>query len=76
MAKKSSEPEPIEIRTDGILPVEIVKEIGAHPRTGKLLTLYKSKQGLFLKKGMRRIYLPSSVVAESLTPEAASEYLK
>ena len=30
--------------------VEIVKEIGKHPRTGKNLVLYKSKQGLFLKK--------------------------
>jgi DNA topoisomerase-1 len=56
--------------------VEIVKEIGAHPRTGKLLTLYKSKQGLFLKKGLRRIYLPSSVSADSLTPAEAAEYLK
>jgi len=56
--------------------VEIVKEIGAHPRTGKILTLYKSKQGLFLKKGLRRIYLPDSVSAGSLTPVEAAEYLK
>ena len=38
--------------------VEMVKEIGKHPRTGKNLVLYKSKQGFFLKKGLRRIYLP------------------
>ena len=56
--------------------VELVKEIGAHPRTGKMLSLYKSKQGLFLKKGLRRIYLPASVSAESLTPTEAAEYLK
>jgi len=56
--------------------VEIVKEIGAHPHTGKMLALYKSKQGLFLKKGLRRIYLPASVSSDSLTPATATEYLK
>lgn len=55
--------------------VEIVKEIGKHPKTGKALTLYKSKQGLFLKKGLRRIYLPESVKPDELTPEEAASYL-
>ena len=56
--------------------VEMVKEIGKHPRTGKNLILYKSKQGLFLKKGLRRIYLPDSVDPSFLTPAEAAEYLK
>ena len=56
--------------------VEIIKEIGKHPRTGKLLILYKSKQGLFLKKGLRRIYLPDAVTPDSLTPVEAAEYLR
>ncbi len=56
--------------------VDIVKEIGKHPRTGKSLVLYKSKQGLFLKKGLRRIYLPDSIKSDSLTPIEAAEYLK
>ncbi|MFA6278691.1 MAG: type I DNA topoisomerase [Candidatus Paceibacterota bacterium] len=56
--------------------VEIVKEIGKHPRTGKSLVLYKSKQGLFLKKGLRRIYLPDSVTPDSLSPAEAADYLK
>mgnify|MGYP001605912049 CR=1 FL=1 len=56
--------------------VEIVKEIGKHPRTGKNLVLYKSKQGLFLKKGLRRIYLPEATSPDSLTPAEAAEYLK
>jgi len=56
--------------------VEIIKEIGKHPRTGKSLTLYKSKQGLFLKKGLRRIYLPDTISPDSLTPAEAAEYLK
>ncbi|MCR4276162.1 MAG: type I DNA topoisomerase [Candidatus Parcubacteria bacterium] len=56
--------------------VEIVKEIGKHPRTGKNLVLYKSKQGFFLKKGLRRIYLPSATSPDTLTPLEAAEYLK
>ncbi|MBI4088719.1 type I DNA topoisomerase [Candidatus Kaiserbacteria bacterium] len=56
--------------------VEIVREIGKHPRTGKSLVLYKSKQGIFLKKGLRRIYLPDTVSPDSLTPASAAEYLK
>jgi DNA topoisomerase-1 len=56
--------------------VEIVKEIGKHPRTGKNLVLYKSKQGLFLKKGLRRIYLPEATKPDSFTPDEAAEYLK
>ena len=55
--------------------VEIVKEIGKHPRTGKSIVLYKSKQGLFLKKGLRRIYLPDSVNPDAITPAEAAEYL-
>ena len=56
--------------------VEIVKEIGKHPRTGKSLVLYKSKQGFFLKKGLRRIYLPDTVSPDTLSVDEASEYLK
>jgi DNA topoisomerase-1 len=56
--------------------VDIVREIGKHPKTGKTLTLYKSKQGNFLKKGLRRIYLPESEDSQALTPEMAAEYLK
>jgi DNA topoisomerase-1 len=54
----------------------IVREIGKHPKTGKALTLYKSKQGLFLKKGLRRIYLPDTVKEDDFSPEEAAEYLK
>ncbi|HRH55440.1 MAG TPA: type I DNA topoisomerase [Candidatus Paceibacterota bacterium] len=56
--------------------VDIVREVGKHPKTGKNIVLYKSKAGLFLKKGLRRIYLPESQDAEALTPLEAAEYLK
>lgn len=55
--------------------VDVVRDIGKHPKTGKMLTLYKSKQGLFLKKGLRRIYLPENQDPEALTPEEAAAYL-
>ncbi len=56
--------------------VEIVREVGQHPKTKRNITLYKSKQGLFLKKGMKRIYLASGTNPEEITPEVAAEYLK
>ncbi|KND51824.1 MAG: DNA topoisomerase I [Parcubacteria bacterium C7867-001] len=56
--------------------VTIIREIGKHPKSGKMLTLYKSKQGLFLKKGLRRIYLPEGTEPESVTPDEAADYLK
>ena len=55
--------------------VEIAREVGRHPKTGKVITLYKSKQGLFLKKGLRRIYLPESTDPATLTLEQTTEYL-
>ena len=55
--------------------VEVVEEVGKHPKTGKMITLYKSKQGMFLKKGLRRIYLPEGVKAGELTPLEAADYL-
>ncbi len=56
--------------------VESMTELGKHPRTGKAVILYKSKQGYFLKKGLRRIYLPESVSPDSLSAAEALEYLK
>jgi DNA topoisomerase I len=56
--------------------VDLIRDIGKHPKTGKMLTLYKSKQGYFLKKGLRRIYLPESEKPDELSPEMAAEYLK
>ncbi len=56
--------------------VEIAKDLGPHPKTGKALTLYKSKQGYFVKKGLRRIYLPSTTNIETLTATEVAELLK
>lgn len=55
--------------------VDIVRELGKHPKTGKALVLYKSKSGYFLKKGLRRIFLPESIDANTLSVEEAATYL-
>lgn len=55
---------------------EIVKDLGKHPKTKKSIVLYKSKSGLFLKKGLRRIYLPDSTDPEKFTLEDAVEIVK
>lgn len=55
---------------------EIVKELGKHPKTKKPIVLYKSKSGLFLKKGLKRIYLPDNTDIEKMTVETATDILK
>ncbi len=52
----------------------IVREVGKHPKTGKMITLFKSKQGFFLKKGLRRVIIPDTD-AETLTPHTAAAFL-
>jgi DNA topoisomerase-1 len=56
--------------------VDKAYEIGKHPKTGRALTLYQAKQGLFLKKGLRRIHLPEGTNPETFTASDAAEYLK
>lgn len=55
--------------------IETVRAIGPHPRTKKPIVLYKSKRGLFLKKGFKHI-LVTDAEAEKLTPESAADMLK
>jgi len=55
---------------------EIIKVIGKHPKTRKEYVLYKSKSGFFLKKGLKRIYLPDNTKPDKLTLEAVIEMLK
>jgi DNA topoisomerase-1 len=56
--------------------VERVCVIGKHPKTGKNIEILKSKSGIFLKKGLKRIYLPDSTAPDKLTVEEALEIIK
>lgn len=46
---------------------ELVRELGKHPKTGKDLRILKSKSGMFIQKGMKRIYLPDNADVMNMT---------
>lgn len=54
----------------------LVKEVGVHPKTRKLINVYESKSGRYLRKGFKRINLPDDLNLDSFTVEDAVEYLK
>ena len=54
----------------------LVKELGVHPRTRKLVNVYESKSGKYLRKGFKRINIPDSVDMKKFTLEDAVELLK
>ncbi|MDH5442529.1 MAG: type I DNA topoisomerase [Candidatus Nomurabacteria bacterium] len=49
--------------------VEVVRVVGKHPKTGKVLQIVKSKSGMFVFKGMKRLYFPDNTDAEKVTVE-------
>lgn len=55
---------------------KIVKEIGLHPRTKKMIRLYESKSGMYFKKGFKRISIPKDTDIDALTVQEAVEMLK
>lgn len=55
---------------------KLLKELGVHPRTRKLVNVYESKSGRYLKKGWGRISIPDNVKTEDVTLELAVELLK
>lgn len=56
--------------------VEIVKELGEHPRTKNKVVVYKSKSGLHLKRGLKNIYLPEDVNLDKFELKDALDLLK
>lgn len=50
---------------------KIVKELGVHPKTKKLVYVYESKSGRYLRKGFKRIMLPDSTKLEKFELEDA-----
>jgi DNA topoisomerase-1 len=55
---------------------KLVKELGVHPKTRKLINVYESKSGQYLRKGFKRISLPPNAKLEKFTLEDAVELLK
>lgn len=54
----------------------LVKELGIHPKTRKMVNVYESKSGKYLRKGFKRINIPDSVKMDTFTIEDAVELLK
>jgi DNA topoisomerase-1 len=55
---------------------KLVKEVGIHPKTRKLINVYESKSGRYLRKGFKRINLPDDLDLKKFTVEDAVEWLK
>jgi DNA topoisomerase-1 len=55
---------------------KLLVELGVHPKTKKLVNVYESKSGRYLKKGFKRIGIPERIATEDITLEVAMELLK
>ncbi len=54
----------------------LLKELGVNPKTKKMINVFESKSGRYLKKGFKRIGIPDNIKTEDLTLEVAIELLK
>lgn len=55
---------------------KLVKELGVHPTTKKMVNVYESKSGKYLRKGFKRISIPDNVNMATFTIDDAVELLK
>jgi DNA topoisomerase-1 len=55
---------------------KLIKELGLNPVTRKMVNVFESKSGRYLKKGFKRISIPDEVSTDDLTVEVAIELLK
>ncbi len=54
----------------------MIKELGLNPKTKKLVNVFESKSGRYLKKGFKRIGIPDNIKTEDITLEVALDLLK
>lgn len=55
---------------------KLIAELGIHPKTRKLINVFESKSGRYLKKGFKRIGIPDNVKTENITLDLAVDLLK
>ncbi len=55
---------------------KIIREVGLHPRTKKMIKIFESKSGRFFKRGFKRISIPDNMDPETITVEVALELMK
>ncbi len=54
---------------------KLLKELGINPKTKKMVNVFESKSGRYLKKGFKRISIPDQVKTEDITIEVAVQLL-
>lgn len=54
----------------------LLRQVGLHPKTRKLINVYESKSGRYFRKGFKRISIPDDIKTEDITVEMAVEMLK
>jgi DNA topoisomerase-1 len=54
----------------------LCKELGLNPKTKKLVNVYESKSGRYLRKGFKRISIPDDIETKHITLDLAIELLK
>jgi topoisomerase IA-like protein len=54
----------------------LCKELGLNPKTKKLVNVYESKSGRYLRKGFKRISIPEDIENKDITIDLALELLK
>lgn len=55
---------------------KLLKELGINPVTRKMVNVFESKSGRYLKKGFKRISIPDEVSTDDITIEVAIDLLK
>ena len=55
--------------------VELFKDLGKHPKTGKDIRILKSKSGYYIQKGLKRLYLDEKQKPEKFTLDDAIKLL-
>lgn len=53
----------------------LLKELGLNPKTKKLVNVYESKSGRYLRKGFKRINIPDEIKTKDITIELAIQLL-
>jgi len=55
---------------------KLIAELGLNPLTKKMVNVFESKSGRFMRKGFKRISIPDEIKTKDLTIEVAIELLK
>ncbi len=55
---------------------KLLKQLGVNPATKKLINVFESKSGRYLRKGFKRISIPDTISTDEITLEVAIELLK